>query len=87
MGGEGIWCVGVERFRPTVAIFAARFGAQGEEVGSGGCIATRVRASLQESMVERLRGGVEMPGKTHIERNESGSSSDKSRGAVPMVTS
>ena len=57
-----MWCVGVKRFWPTVAIFATRFGEQGEEVGSGGCVATRVRASLQESMVERLRGGVEMPG-------------------------
>ena len=53
---------GVERFWPTVAIFATRFGAQGEEVGSGGGVATRVRASLQEPMVERLRGGVGMPG-------------------------
>ena len=57
-----MWCVGVERFWPTVAIFTTRFGAQGEEVGSGGCVATQVRASLQESMVERLRGGVEVPG-------------------------
>ena len=57
-----MWCVGIERFRPTVAIFATWFRAQGEEVGSGGCVVTRVRASLQESMVERRRGGVEMPG-------------------------
>ena len=59
MGWEVRRCgvFGVERFQPTVAIFATRFGARGEEVGSGGCVATRVRASLQESMVERLRGG------------------------------
>ena len=57
-----MWCVGIEGFRPTVTIFTTQFGAQGEEVGSGGCVATRVRVSLQESMVGRQRGGVEMPG-------------------------
>ena len=68
-----MWCVGIERIQPTVTIFATQFGAQGEEVGSRGGVATRVRASLQESMVGRLRGRVEMPGEARIERNESGS--------------
>ena len=68
-----MWGVCVERFQPTVTIFATRFGAQGEEVGCRGGVATCVRASLQESMVGRLRGGVEMPGETRIEQNKSGS--------------
>ena len=68
-----MWGVCVERFRPTVAIFATQFGAQGEEVGSRGGVATCVRASLQESMVGRLRGEVEMTGEMCVERNESGS--------------
>ena len=57
-----MWGVCVERFRLTVTIFTTRFGAQGGEVGRRGGVATRVRASLQESMVGRLRGGVDMTG-------------------------